>query len=107
MDTNPSYGKGIDPEAIDSVAAEHMQAVQNRATGNYVVEWVVGHYFDKSKSELLKHWKIKSVNGGVGDAATCNIDNTEHWRGAAEEGRRNQRPERAEAEVNLKLLEFI
>jgi hypothetical protein len=37
-DTNPSYGKGIDPEAIDSVAAVHHQAVQNRAAGNHVVE---------------------------------------------------------------------
>ena len=37
-DTNPSYGKGIDPEAIDSCRNQHMQAVQNRATGNHVVE---------------------------------------------------------------------
>ena len=50
---------------------------------------------------------MKSLDGGVGDAALPNIDNTERWRGAAEEGCRNRRPERAEAEVNLKLLEFI
>ena len=37
-DTNPSYGKGIDPEAIDSCRARLMQAVQNRATGKEVVE---------------------------------------------------------------------
>jgi hypothetical protein len=36
--TNPSYGKRIDPEAIDSCRAKHMQAVQNRATGKEVVE---------------------------------------------------------------------
>ena len=47
---------------------------------------------------------MKSVNGDIGDSASLNIDNTEHWRGAAEEGRQN-RP--LEVEVNLKLLEFI
>ena len=47
---------------------------------------------------------MKSLDGGVGDAAPPNIDNTERWRGAAEEGCRNRR---LEAEVNLKLLDFI
>ena len=50
---------------------------------------------------------MKSLDGGFGDAATRNIDNTERWRGVAEEGRRNWIPERAEAEVNLNLLEFM
>ena len=47
---------------------------------------------------------MKSVNGGVGDSASLYIDNTERWRGAAEEERRNRR---LEVEVNLKLLDFI
>jgi hypothetical protein len=37
-DTNPSYGRGIDPEAIDSCHARHMQAVQNRASFKEVIE---------------------------------------------------------------------
>ena len=47
---------------------------------------------------------MKSVYGGVRDSTTLNIDNTERWRGAAEEGRRNRR---LEVEVNLKLMDFF